>query len=218
MYERVFAHECFHAIHYAIKNYFSKKNLDNINHKITIESLASYFEAQYCSSWLNKDMANEIIESWEAYDVRTYPYSGAREFFWPEDFVRVFDASIPKEDEYILEYCILNNNPIDFKEDYINYLNECGVRRSHKNYISAINNVLKLFEIDNVNILLYSLSRDFRDKFNYFTPDDTIARIVLAYIKEIDQYRAENKKSHSILSAAISRLIDYIEFYIEYYE
>ena len=210
MYKRVFAHELFHAVHYYFKHMISGNSFDYMAHKITIESLASYFEQDYCIAELaNPSMADEIKATWAVYDAETYPYAGAIDFYLEDDFLKVFFASVKEHEEYILEYCIFDNNPIDFKDSYVDYVKDSGVISACMDYYRAINKVLKMFNIENVNRLLYSLSRDFKEKYDKLSSFDDFSAIVLEYLTKYSPYYDENVRSHKKLSSAINKLVEY---------
>ena len=77
-YRQVFVHELFHAYHYQYVAFLKGNDIfqrNDYTSSIVKESLASYFEKQFCDK---ENMPNRIAESWDNFDVVDYPYSGAR--------------------------------------------------------------------------------------------------------------------------------------------
>ena len=82
---RVFAHELFHAYHYADTRNHNPWDYDN--NKIVIESLARYFEYYYCENVLkNAKLKQSLIKDSLTHDMNVYPYSGAKYFMPYEKF------------------------------------------------------------------------------------------------------------------------------------
>lgn len=104
-YYEVFIHEMFHAFHYYYGE--SKKEEEiftrrDYTSKIVKESLASYFEVEFCRTY---GISTNVDSSWKT-DILKSPYSGARYINGWEHFKKVFDYSIKDMDNALR--CLLD--------------------------------------------------------------------------------------------------------------
>ena len=102
-FEVAFAHELFHAYHYAFEEMELLCRWD-YTASVVKESLASAFEWNYCETHKISG-TNELRRSWELHSVVGYPYSGAKylidwtcEALQDADFYNVFNMSLTDMD------------------------------------------------------------------------------------------------------------------------
>ncbi|MBQ1342468.1 MAG: hypothetical protein IIY33_08305 [Erysipelotrichaceae bacterium] len=76
----VLVHEVFHAVHYYILKNHPKIRGNHHCREIVMESLASFYEYEYCNrkgyNWRSK----ELSRTWHNYSYGDWPYAGARVF------------------------------------------------------------------------------------------------------------------------------------------
>ena len=98
----VLAHEIFHAVHYYLVKNTPKTKEDERCRMIVKESLASFYEYEYCKKKGYDWRSDELIRTWCNYSYGDWPYAGARVFLnqnynnnsdLPDKFMDVLDHS-----------------------------------------------------------------------------------------------------------------------------
>lgn len=93
-YLEVFAHELFHAIHTQNKHLITGHGFDTKD-KITVESLASYFEKSFCDKYIkDTQISGDLKNSWIWNDKSYFPYAGAKEIISNSRFNMYYEQSL----------------------------------------------------------------------------------------------------------------------------
>ena len=93
-YREVFIHEFFHAFHYYYSNNKRKEEIiyrNDYTSNVIKESLASYFEFNYCSA---QHIYTDIQYDWKHNEPAVYPYSGAKYIIDWNNFLQLLNSSI----------------------------------------------------------------------------------------------------------------------------
>lgn len=91
--ETTFAHELFHAYHYALADGNDLTGANN-NGKIVKESLARSFEIQYAEMRGFREKADRLSEEAKQHDMHYWSYAGSKHIRYGEEFFYIFDLSL----------------------------------------------------------------------------------------------------------------------------
>ena len=219
-YERVFAHELFHAIHYHYVNLYSGSIGDFKEKKITIESLASFFEYIYCKEEIcNSIFADDLLNTWLVYSENVYPYAGAKHIYAAPDprktFGLLFDMSVT--DDYIsyLDHdCQLEEELFD---RFIDDLKKENLSTSSINaYVKAIKEVLDILNISMQRIWFGNeyiddlIPYDIRKKYgSFFDSKKDLIENIESLFGSTGRYSHLHSKQHGYFTAPLKHLEDF---------